>query len=63
VAYPTGPILLIVDNFSSHTAHAVTAWWPAHPRVPVCYLPTYGAHLTPVARIWLRLKNTVAANR
>jgi transposase len=63
VAYPTGPILLIVDNFSSHTAHAVTAWWPAHPRVQVCYLPTYGSHLNPVERIWLRLKNTVAANR
>lgn len=63
VAYPTGPILLIVDNFSSHTAHAVTAWLPAHPRLQLCYLPTYCSHLNPVERIWLRLKNTVAANR
>jgi transposase len=63
VAYPTGPILLIVDNFSSHTAHAVTAWLPAHPRLQLCYLPKYCSHLNPVERIWLRLKNTVAANR
>ena len=62
-ASPTGPIRRIVENFSSHTAHAVTAWWPAHPRVPVCYVPTYGAPLTPVARIGLRRKNTVAAHR
>jgi transposase len=63
VAYPTGPILLIVDNFSSHTAHAVTAWLPAHPRLQLCYLPKYCSHLNPVERIWLRLKNSVAANR
>lgn len=63
VAYPSGPILLIVDNFSSHTAHAVTAWLPTHPRLQLCYLPKYCSHLNPVERIWLRLKNTVAANR
>jgi transposase len=62
-AYPTGPLLLIVDNVSRHTAHAGTAWWPAPPRVQLCSLPTYGAPLKPVERLWLRLKNTVAANR
>jgi transposase len=63
VAYSTGPLLLIVDNFSSHTAHAVSAWLPTHPRLQLCSLPTYCSHLNPVERIWLRLKNTVAANR
>jgi transposase len=63
VASPTGPILRIVDHVSSHTAHAVTAWLPAHPRVQVCDLPTYGSQLNPVERIGLRLKNSVAANR
>jgi transposase len=63
VAYPTGPILLIVDNFSRHTAHAGTAWLPAHPRWHLRYLPKYCSHLNPVERIWLRLKNPVAANR
>jgi len=63
VAYPQGSIVLIVDNFSSHTAHAVTDWVAVHPRLQLCYLPTYCSHLNPVERIWLRLKNTLAANR
>jgi transposase len=63
LAYPAGPILLIVDNFSSHTAHAVEAWLAVHPRLQLYYLPKYCSHLNPVERIWLRLKNTLAANR
>jgi transposase len=63
VAYPQGPILLMVDNFSSHTAHAVSQWLTTHPRLHLYYLPTYCSHLNPVERIWLRLKNTLAANR
>jgi hypothetical protein len=62
-AYPQGPSVLIVDNFSSHTAHAVTEWVARHPRLQWCCLPMYGSHVNPVERIWLRLKNTVAANR
>ena len=63
MAYPKGPILLIVDNFSSHTAHAVEAWRAVHPRLQLSYLPKYCSHLNPVERIWLRRKNTLAANR
>jgi transposase len=63
VAYPQGPILLIVDNFSSHTAHAVGQWLTAHPRLHLYSLPTYGSHVNPVERIWLQLKNTLAAHR
>jgi transposase len=63
VAYPGGPVLLIVDNYSSHTAHVVTDWLAAHPRVQLLYLPTYCSHLTPVEAIWSRLKEKVAADR
>lgn len=63
MASPKGPILLIVDNFSRHTAHAVEAWRAVHPRLQLYYLPKYCSHLHPVERIWLRLKNTLAANR
>jgi transposase len=63
VAYPDGPILFVVDNFSSHTARAVSAWRDVHPRLQLLYLPKYGSHLNPVERIWLQLKNTLAANR
>lgn len=61
-AYP-GPILLIVDNYSSHTAKLVQTWLGQHPRLKLFYLPTYCSHLNPVELIWLRLKNRVAANR
>ena len=63
MAYPTGPILLMVDNFSSHTAHAVGEWLAVHPRVQLYYLPKYCSHVNPVELIWLRLKNTLAADR
>jgi transposase len=63
IAYPTGPIILIVDNFSSHTAHVVAEWLTEHPRLQLFYLPKYCSHLNPVERIWLRLKDKIAANR
>jgi transposase len=62
-AYPAGPIILVVDNFGSHTAHLVTAWLAEHPRLRLFYLPKYCSHLNPVEPIWRRLKDKVAANR
>jgi transposase len=62
-AYPAGPLLLIVDHVSRHTAHAVDAWLAVHPRVQLYDWPKYGSHVNPVECIWLRLKNTLAANR
>jgi transposase len=63
VVYPSHPILLIVDNYSSHTAHLVRDWLEAHPRLQLYYLPKYCSHLNPVEDIWLRLKSQVSANR
>lgn len=61
--YPHRPILLIVDNFSSHTAHAVQGWLADHARLHLFYLPKYCSHLNPVEPIWGRLKEKAAANR
>ena len=61
--YPTVPIILVVDNFSSHTAKAVQAWLAEHSRVQLFYLPKYCSHLNPVEAIWRQLKGTIAANR
>src|SRR5262249_25647112 len=61
--YPAVPIILIVDNFSSHTAHAVADWLCLHPWMRLFYLPLYCSHLNPLEAIWLRLKNDIAANR
>jgi transposase len=61
--YASGPIILIVDNYSSHTAKLVASWLAEHPRLQMHYLPKYCSHLNPVEPIWLRLKERMAANR
>jgi transposase len=61
--YPRHPIILIVDNYSSHTAGEVRDWLAAHPRLQLHFLPTHCSHPNPVERIWLQLKGDLAANR
>jgi transposase len=61
--YAEVPIILIVDNYSSHTAYLVRDWLALHPQLQLYYLPKYCSDLNPVENIWLRLKNKVAANR
>lgn len=63
LTYPDGPIILIVDNYSSHTAHLVRDWLAQQERLALYYLPKYCSHLNPVEAIWLRLTNKIAANR
>ncbi|MBI4322054.1 MAG: IS630 family transposase [Chloroflexi bacterium] len=63
VVYPTEAIVLIVDNYSSHTAGVVAEWLQEHPRLQLLYLPKYCSHLNPVENIWLRMKGEIAANR
>lgn len=61
--YANGTIILIVDNYSSHTAKLVATWRDEHARLQVHYLPKYCSHLNPVENIWLRLKARIAADR
>jgi len=61
--YASGPLILIVDNYSSHTAGAVKTWLAEQSRIQLFYLPTYCSDLNPVENIWLRLKDQIAANR
>lgn len=61
--YPTGTILLAVDNASYHTSKAVVAWLKEHPRLMLLYLPARRPQLNPVEKIWAALKDEVSANR
>ena len=61
--YPTQVIILIVDNYSSHTAHVVADWVTTHPQLQLHFLPKYCSHLNPVEPIWLQMKGQIAANR
>jgi transposase len=62
-AYPTGTILLVVDNASYHTSRAVVTWLKAHDRILLLYLPARRPDLNPVEKIWEGLKEAVSANR
>ena len=63
-AYPTGRLVLVLDNVRTHDAKVVRAWRAANPRVEFLWLPKYAAHdANPAERIWGLLKDAVAANR
>lgn len=62
--YPTGPILLILDNCSIHTSKLTRRWLANHPRFQVLSLPAYSGHDTnPVEKVWWALKAECAANQ
>lgn len=64
LTYPDRPLLLVLDNASSHKAKVVTAWVADHPQVQLLWLPAYGGHKqNPVEKVWWRLKDQIAANR
>jgi transposase len=65
-AYPSGEVVLILDNVRRHDAKVVRAWLaqPAHRRFRLLWLPKYSAHEhNPIERVWGLLKAQVAANR
>lgn len=63
-AYPTGEVVLVLDNVITHDAKVVRRWLAAHPRFRVLWLPKYSAHEhNPIERVWGLLKDRVAANR
>ncbi|MDI7278126.1 MAG: transposase, partial [Anaerolineae bacterium] len=63
VAYPTGPIYVIVDNGSIHTSQAVRARLATHTRLRLVYLLTYSGHkLNPVEKVSWALKHDLSAN-
>jgi transposase len=63
LCYPTGTILLTVDNARYHTSKAVVAWLKQQPRILLLYLPARQPQLNPVEKIWAALKDAVSANR
>lgn len=65
-AYPTGEVILALDNVITHDAKVVRAWLarPEHARFRFLWLPKYSAHEhNPIERVWGLMKDAVAANR
>lgn len=65
-AYPTGAVVLVLDNVVTHDAKPVRVWLaqPDHQRFRLLWLPKYAAHEhNPIERCWGLLKDAVTANR
>lgn len=66
LAYPSGEVVLVLDNVVTHSARLVQQWLarPEHARFRLLWLPKYTAHEhNPIERCWGLLKDAVAANR
>jgi hypothetical protein len=62
--YPTGRVVLVMDNVSYHKSTAVlTALSLFEHRVPVSWLPPYCPELNLIERYWKRLKALACVNR
>jgi hypothetical protein len=61
--YPTGSIVLVMDNVSYHKSAATFAALSLFEyRVAVIWLPPYCSDLSPIERFWRFLKDLACAN-
>jgi len=62
--YPTGRVVLVMDNASYHkSASALAALSLFEHRVLVIWLPPYCSDLNPIERFWRHLKDRACANK
>lgn len=62
--YPTGRVVLVMDNASYHkSASALAALSLFEHRVMVFWLPPYCSDLNPIERFWRHLKDRACANK
>ena len=62
--YPTGRVILVMDNASYHkSASALAALSLFENRVVVIWLPTYCSDLNPIELFWRYLKDHACANK
>jgi hypothetical protein len=62
--YPTGRVVLVMDNASYHkSAPALAALSLFEHRILVVWLPPYCSDLNPIERFWRHLKDLACANK
>ena len=57
---PTGVILLLIDNYSSHKTDLVKEK-AKELNIELCYLPTYSPQLQPIEKVWKANKREIAS--
>lgn len=63
-AFPTGPVLVVLDNVGYHKGHVARRWWVAHhDRIRPLWLPAYSPELNLIERVWRHLKDKLANHR
>ena len=60
--YPTGKIVMILDNAKIHHAKLLTGFLQQNPRLHLEFLPPYSPNLNIIEELWGWLKNTVINN-
>ena len=62
--YPTGRVVVVLDNAPIHTSHATQAALSLFEhRVLFVWLPTYCSTLNPIERYWRHLKDRICVNK
>lgn len=61
-AYPSGKIVMILDNGRIHHAAAIQPFLSEHARLELVFLPKYSPEMNPVEGLWKWLKNDVIHN-
>lgn len=56
---PNGVILLIIDNFSSHTSNFIKEE-SIKLNIESCFLPSYSPQLQPIEKIWKDMKRLMS---
>jgi len=63
-AFPSGEVVIVLDNVGYHKSHALREWWRAHAeRIQPCFLPAYSPELNLIERLWRHLKDKLACHR
>lgn len=61
--WPTGEIMIILDNLSTHRTQDILLWLHAHPRVRFLFLPTYSPWLNLIEPWWKTLRSLALKGR
>lgn len=63
-AWPTGQVVIVLDNAGYHKGHVARRWWVAHQeRIRPLWLPPYSPNLNLIERVWRHLKDKLANHR
>ena len=60
--YPTGNIVMILDNAKIHHAKLLTGFLQEYPRLHLEFLPPYSPNLNIIEELWGWLKSSVVNN-